>query len=156
MRRPRARVHRDRPENGVSRVLTSTRMVTMTTVDDAEVATVQQESEFEAALRAVEVRVPADRQIVDTYRRLMYWKSLEGDSGNPWIALSEIATFTDIADDQWVCALTELYRTPGVHLIPEENQKALTDSDRTAAVVIGGQAKHLIAIDDGSAANSST
>lgn len=111
---------------------------------------------MEAALRTAEVRVPADRQIVSTYRRLLYWKSLEGDSGNPWIALAEIATFTDIADDEWVRALAELYRTPGVHLIPEENQKALTDSDRAVAVVIGGQAKHLIAIDDGSAANSPT
>lgn len=132
----------------------STRMVTMTTVDGAEMATVQQESEFEAALRAAEVQVPAEKQIADTYRRLMYWKSLECASGNPWIALSEIAAFTDFTDDEWVRALTALHRRPGVHLIPEENQKALTDSDRASAVIIGAQARHLIAIDDESAANS--
>jgi hypothetical protein len=43
--------------------------------------------------------------------------------------------------------LRQMYRTPGVHLIPEENQKVLTDSDRAAAVEIGGQNKHLIAIE---------
>ena len=44
-------------------------------------------------------------------------------------------------------ALHTLYRTDGVSLIPEENQKALTSADRDAAVTIGKQAKHLIAIE---------
>ena len=41
-------------------------------------------------------------------------------------------------------ALTQLYRDGAVSLIPEENQKILTDEDRAAAVEIGDQAKHLI------------
>ena len=45
-------------------------------------------------------------------------------------------------------ALTRMYRIKGVSLIPEENQKTLTDADRAAAVVIGDQDKHLIAIED--------
>ncbi len=44
-------------------------------------------------------------------------------------------------------ALHALYRTPEVSLIPEENQKVLTAADRAAAVVIGDQNKHLIAIE---------
>lgn len=44
-------------------------------------------------------------------------------------------------------ALVNLYQQPGVSLIPEENQKVLTEADRAAAVVIGDQPKHLIAIE---------
>jgi hypothetical protein len=40
-----------------------------------------------------------------------------------------------------------MYRLPGISLIPEENQKTLTDQDRAAAVAIGDQDKHLIAIE---------
>ncbi|GGF97421.1 hypothetical protein GCM10007304_09260 [Rhodococcoides trifolii] len=43
-------------------------------------------------------------------------------------------------------AIYELQREPGVHLIPEENQKTLTDEDRDAAVVVGNQHNHLLAI----------
>jgi hypothetical protein len=41
-----------------------------------------------------------------------------------------------------------MYRSPGVSLIPEENQKTLTAEDRAAAVEIGDQDKHLIAIEN--------
>ncbi|MBU9765253.1 hypothetical protein FR943_15545 [Mycobacterium sp. TNTM28] len=44
-------------------------------------------------------------------------------------------------------ALISLYQQPGVSLIPEENQKVLTPDDREAAVAIGNQDKHLIAIE---------
>ncbi|OMC36950.1 hypothetical protein A5740_05805 [Mycobacterium sp. GA-1841] len=44
-------------------------------------------------------------------------------------------------------ALISLYQQPGVSLIPEENQKVLTPADRDAAVKIGNQDKHLIAIE---------
>ena len=44
-------------------------------------------------------------------------------------------------------ALHTLHRTDGVSLIREENQKALTSADHDAAVTIGGQDKHLIAIE---------
>jgi hypothetical protein len=45
-------------------------------------------------------------------------------------------------------ALTRMYRIPGVSLVPEENQKTLTAKDHAAAVSIGDQAKHLIAIEN--------
>ncbi|HYO01298.1 MAG TPA: hypothetical protein VET27_05125 [Mycobacterium sp.] len=44
-------------------------------------------------------------------------------------------------------ALTRMSRRPGITLIPEENQKTLTDADRAAALEIGDQHRHLIAIE---------
>jgi len=42
--------------------------------------------------------------------------------------------------------LVELGRMPDVSIVPESDQKSLADRDRAAAVVIGNQHKHLIAI----------
>jgi hypothetical protein len=36
---------------------------------------------------------------------------------------------------------------PGIRLLPEENQKALTTADREAAVVVGGRAYHFLLIE---------
>ena len=44
-------------------------------------------------------------------------------------------------------ALARLRRAPDVSLIPEENQKTLTDEDRAAAVDVGNQQNHLLAIE---------
>lgn len=40
--------------------------------------------------------------------------------------------------------LTRMERLPDVNLVPESNQKTLTPADREAAVLIGGQRKHLL------------
>lgn len=106
-----------------------------------------QETSFEAALRRADRYVPAEQQILIAYQQLRHWKAQESGRDVTWIALSDIAMFSDIAEDEWSRALTALSRTPGIHLIPEENQKALTDSDRASAVTIGGKPKHLIAVE---------
>lgn len=63
-----------------------------------------------------------------------------------WIPLTRLRTeLPDLTDID--STLTELYRTGAVSLIPEENQKALTPQDRAAALTVGGQAKHLMAIE---------
>ncbi|MFF0861198.1 hypothetical protein ACFYUV_05575 [Nonomuraea sp. NPDC003560] len=41
-------------------------------------------------------------------------------------------------------ALVLMERLPDVNLVPESNQKTLTPEDREAAVIIGGQDKHLL------------
>jgi hypothetical protein len=41
-------------------------------------------------------------------------------------------------------AIRQAAREPGVYLVPENNQRALTDADRAAALWHGGQEKHLI------------
>lgn len=65
-----------------------------------------------------------------------------------WVSLTRLRAEladTDRADvDE---ALRALARTPGVSLIPEENQKVLTAADRDAAITIGPEDKHLIAIE---------
>ncbi|MCV7281724.1 hypothetical protein H7J88_19020 [Mycolicibacterium flavescens] len=65
-----------------------------------------------------------------------------------WVSLTTLRSAVPDADRADVdAALRTLYRQPGVSLIPEENQKVLTAADRDAAVDIGGQPKHLIAIE---------
>jgi hypothetical protein len=43
-------------------------------------------------------------------------------------------------------ALTELHAAREIELIPESNQKTLTDADREAAIWLGGEYRHLIGI----------
>jgi hypothetical protein len=65
-----------------------------------------------------------------------------------WVDLVRLrAELPDVSRHDLDAALTRMYRIPGVSLIPEENQKTLTPQDRAAAVSIGDQDKHLIAIE---------
>jgi hypothetical protein len=65
-----------------------------------------------------------------------------------WVALARLrAKLAQVPRPQLDATLRRMYRVPGVSLIPEENQKVLTADDRAAAVEIGEQAKHLIAIE---------
>lgn len=68
------------------------------------------------------------------------------DRTGAWVGLRTLRRQLDDVPDL-DDALTELYRTGAISLIPEENQKVLTEEDRAAAITIGGQAKHLIAIE---------
>lgn len=66
-----------------------------------------------------------------------------------WVDLVRLrAALPDVSKRDLDDALTRMYRIPGVSLIPEENQKTLTAEDRAAAVEIGDQDKHLIAIEN--------
>jgi len=66
-----------------------------------------------------------------------------------WVDLVRLrAELPDVSKRDLDDALTRMYRSPGVSLIPEENQKTLTAEDRAAAVEIGDQDKHLIAIEN--------
>ena len=53
----------------------------------------------------------------------------------------------DIARADLDDALARLRRAADVSLIPEENQKTLTDEERAAAVVVGNQQNHLLSIE---------
>ena len=65
-----------------------------------------------------------------------------------WVSLTRLRTeLADTSRAEVDAALHTLYRTPGVSLIPEENQKGARRRDRDAAIVIGDQDKHLIAIE---------
>jgi hypothetical protein len=65
-----------------------------------------------------------------------------------WVGLVELrSALSDVPRSDIDASLRTLFRAPGVSLIREENQKTLTAADAAAAVVIGGQEKHLMAID---------
>ncbi|MET0900370.1 MAG: hypothetical protein ABWY45_20850 [Mycobacterium sp.] len=83
----------------------------------------------------------------DEARVQQVYGRLAAQSGD-WVALVRLrAALPDVDHEDLDDTLRRMYRIPGVHLIPEENQKVLTDDDRLAAVVIGEQHKHLIAIE---------
>ncbi|AKS36536.1 hypothetical protein [Mycolicibacterium goodii] len=70
------------------------------------------------------------------------------DRPGGWVSLTRLRDeVADLPRKEVDVALISLYQQPGVSLIPEENQKTLTEADRAAAVRIGDQNKHLIAIE---------
>lgn len=93
---------------------------------------------------------PADvftaRQDVESRVRSGYSR-LAAEPGG-WVQLTALRSeLRDVSRDELDATLVRMYRLPGVSLIPEENQKTLTDADRQAGLEIGDQAKHLIAIE---------
>ncbi|CAN3127210.1 hypothetical protein ACNUDN_04825 [Mycobacterium sp. smrl_JER01] len=64
-----------------------------------------------------------------------------------WVPLARLRTALDLPRTDVDAALVALHRTPGVSVIPQEDQKMLTPEDRAAAVLIADQPNHLIAID---------
>lgn len=71
-------------------------------------------------------------------------------AGRPggWVSLTALRAELDAPRAEVDAALAVLHRTPGVSVIPQEDQKLLTPEDRDAAVIIGDRPKHLIAIED--------
>jgi hypothetical protein len=64
-----------------------------------------------------------------------------------WVGLRRLRdALPDIGRDDVDRELQRLHRDPDVSLIPEENQKTLTDADRAASVRIGNKENHVIAI----------
>ncbi|WP_434741210.1 hypothetical protein [Micromonospora sp. SH-82] len=97
-----------------------------------------------------DLRVPATaspdrRQELRTRLRGAY-SALAASAGD-WVSLTRIRPFfgdveTAVLDE----ALRQLERESDVTIVPESNQKMLTPDDVAAAVRIGGQDKHLVAI----------
>ena len=64
-----------------------------------------------------------------------------------WVALTRLrGELVDVPRADVDGALRNLLRSRVISLIPEENQKALTDADDDAAIVIGGEKNHLLAV----------
>jgi hypothetical protein len=92
-------------------------------------------------MEATDADSDVESRVRQTYSRLV------GRPGG-WLGLAELrAELTDVPRAELDAVLVRLYQAPGVSLIPEENQKTLTAADRAAAVEIGTQGKHLIAIE---------
>lgn len=99
-------------------------------ISDAEPATAE----------AVEARI---REIYPTIARKDAW-------GRPdWCSLTSLRKYLAEYPRQLVDeTLARMERTPNVNIVPEANQKVLTDEDWDAAVWVGGQRKHLFCITD--------
>jgi hypothetical protein len=64
-----------------------------------------------------------------------------------WVGLAGLrAALPGVSRQAFDAALLRLDVKPHVYLIPEANQKALTDADRRAAIHVGGEDKHLLSI----------
>lgn len=89
----------------------------------------------------------ADQVDVDQRIRQAYRKLVSRPRG--WVGLVDLRRQLDGISDQAVdAALTAMFRSQRANLVPESNQKALTDEDRRAAVHVGGEDKHLLSIED--------
>ena len=84
--------------------------------------------------------VDVEAQVRDAYVKL-------AARAGGWVDLVRLrAELPEVSRRELDDALTQMQRKSDVSLIPEENQKTLTDEDHAAAVEVGGQARHLIAI----------
>lgn len=64
-----------------------------------------------------------------------------------WVSLADIRhKLADVPRAELDAALRGLEREPDVNIVPQSNQKALDDDDERAAVTIGAQRKHFLAI----------
>jgi hypothetical protein len=66
-----------------------------------------------------------------------------------WVRLAKLRPRLNGADKSEVDeVLLKMVRTGTVHLAPDSNRKVLTDADHAAAVRIGNEDKHLVAIEE--------
>lgn len=66
-----------------------------------------------------------------------------------WVRLARIRPRTDgIAREEVDDVLLKMIKTGRAHLVPESNRKVLTDEDHEAAIRIGSENKHLLAIEE--------
>ena len=82
-----------------------------------------------------------EARVRDAYRRV-------AGAGRDWVGLAEVrGLLGDLPPEEVDAALTRLARQPDVRLAGEPNRKALTDADHAAAVQVGGEERHLLAIE---------
>lgn len=66
-----------------------------------------------------------------------------------WVRLAKLRPKLNGADKEEVDkVLKEMTKTGLVHLAPDSNRKVLTEADHAAAIKIGSENKHLLAIED--------
>lgn len=82
-------------------------------------------------------------RIRNAYRHAL--RDLDKQPGD-WLSLTDLRPYIGGHRPHVDEALRQLARTREAAIVPESNQKALTGADREAAVVIGDQHKHAIAI----------
>ena len=82
-----------------------------------------------------------ESRILDAYQR-------EATRTNGWVKLSDLRDALGADNRSDVDrALVDLANSRRIILLPEENQKTLTQADRTAALRYGGEPQHLIRVE---------
>lgn len=110
------------------------------------VATPSAVSAADGALAAPSAVPPATSADLEAAIREAYWRLAR--EPQDWVRLTALRPLLgDAPREQVDEALRRLERRPDVHLVPEADQKTLTDADRQAAVLVSGVSKHLLAID---------
>ncbi|MCP2242745.1 hypothetical protein LX86_001466 [Lentzea aerocolonigenes] len=72
-----------------------------------------------------------------------------GDGYQDWVRLAKIRPRLNGADREEVDdTMLKMVKTGYAHLVPSSNRKMLTDEDHAAAIRIGGEDKHLMAIEE--------
>ena len=83
---------------------------------------------------------------VESRIRAAYWALAEAPAA--WVRISAVRErLTDVPADQVTEALLRLEQERDVHLVPETDQRQLTEDDRSGAVRTGGKDKHLVRVD---------
>lgn len=97
---------------------------------------------FGPAPRLLDQPADPDERIRAAYRSL-------ARSQRDWVSLAELrALLGDIPRDEVDAALWRMSRNRQANLVPQSNQKVLTNADRAAAVRLGDQDNHLVSIEE--------
>jgi hypothetical protein len=104
-------------------------------------------------VRLVDVLHPADAEppvAVDDLETLIRAAYQElSVKPQDWVRLAKLRPKLNGAEkDEVDAVLKEMTRTGLVHLAPDSNRKVLTEADHAAAIKIGSENKHLLAIED--------
>lgn len=89
-----------------------------------------------------------ERDIRWAYAQCIRNGTHRGQEPGDWVAIARLLDYVDYPKVEFDRAIVDLVRSDPQHyrLISEDNQKSLTAADRAAAVRLGGQDKHLLAI----------
>ncbi len=100
-------------------------------------------------VEAVEASEPAPAAVTPEEEIRTAYDSL-ASRPRAWVNLSRLrGALPHLSRDEVDEALLRLDLEPWAYLIPEANQKTLSEADRDAAIHVGGEDKHLLSIEHG-------
>ncbi|MFD4673700.1 hypothetical protein ACFWNN_28515 [Lentzea sp. NPDC058450] len=71
-----------------------------------------------------------------------------GDGYQDWVRLAKLRPRLDAGRDEVDETLLKMVKGGDAHLVPDSNRKVLTEEDHQAAIRIGDEDKHLLAIEE--------
>jgi hypothetical protein len=99
--------------------------------------------------------VSGDQQLSDVFRpsvadRIRDAYTELAEKPEDWVRLSRLRVrLGDVGRQALDATLERMASTPGVHVVREPDPRSLSDEDREAAVVFGGDTRHMIMIEHG-------